>query len=146
MNGQMMKMKHKVFCSTITGRSMVSVFSHLLSHIPVSRCVTRKNWFNFGEDPNPDLTIFWVIIIHHWELWLNRYTARYVKKLWMDSDKTWWTGWVCNKDKLIRFWWRYKSGSGYQNYLITSATEGEGGYVFTTVCLSVCLCLCRISQ
>ena len=45
--------------------------------------------------------------------------ARYLKKLWTDSDETWWTGWVCDKGELIRFWWRSKSGSGYENYLIT---------------------------
>ena len=27
----------------------------------------------------------------------------YLKKLWMDSDETWLTGWVCDKDELIRF-------------------------------------------
>ena len=29
-----------------------------------------------------------------------------------------------------------------QKYLITSTTEGEGGYVFTHFCLSVSVCLC----
>ena len=42
----------------------------------------------------------------------------YLKKLWTDSDETWWTGWMCRKDQLIRFWWRSESGSGYENYLI----------------------------
>ena len=41
--------------------------------------------------------------------------AGYHKTLWTDSDKIWWTGWVCDKDKLIRFWWR--SGSEYENLL-----------------------------
>ena len=27
----------------------------------------------------------------------------YLKKLWRDSDETWWTGWVCGKDKLFDF-------------------------------------------
>ena len=26
------------------------------------------------------------------------------KKLEMDSDEILWTGWVCDKDELIRFW------------------------------------------
>ena len=32
-------------------------------------CVTRINWFDFGEDLNPDLAtiIFWVIL-YHWEI------------------------------------------------------------------------------
>ena len=27
-----------------------------------------------------------------------------LKKLWMDPDEILGTGWVCDKDKLIRFW------------------------------------------
>ena len=30
----------------------------------------------------------------------------------MDSDETWWTCWVCDKDELIRFLRGGKSGSG----------------------------------
>jgi len=30
--------------------------------------------------------------------------AGYLKKLWTDSNENWWTGWVCDKDELIRFW------------------------------------------
>ena len=30
--------------------------------------------------------------------------AGYLKKWWMDSDEILWTGWVCDKDELIRFW------------------------------------------
>ena len=30
--------------------------------------------------------------------------------------------------------------------VVTSATEGEGGYVFTPFCLFVCLSVYRISQ
>ena len=39
----------------------------------------------------------------------------YLKKLWADLDEI---CWMCGKDKLIRFWWRYESGFGYENYLI----------------------------
>ena len=28
-------------------------------------CVTRKNWFNFGEDPDP---IIFSVILHNWEM------------------------------------------------------------------------------
>uniref|UniRef100_UPI0035901625 uncharacterized protein isoform X2 n=1 Tax=Myxine glutinosa TaxID=7769 RepID=UPI0035901625 len=31
----------------------------------------------------------------------------YLKKLWMDSDETWWTRRLWDKDKLIRFWERH---------------------------------------
>ena len=34
-------------------------------------CVTRTNWFDFGEDLDPDIRIFQVIL-HHWEIgWKN---------------------------------------------------------------------------
>jgi len=36
----------------------------------------------------------------------------YLKKLWTDSDEIWWAVWVCDKDALIRFWWRSRSVSG----------------------------------
>ena len=28
----------------------------------------------------------------------------YVTKLWTDSNESWWTGWVCDKEELIQFW------------------------------------------
>ena len=28
----------------------------------------------------------------------------YLKKFWMDPDEILWTGWVCDKAELIRFW------------------------------------------
>ena len=28
----------------------------------------------------------------------------YLKKLWTNSDEAWWTGLLCDKDELIRFW------------------------------------------
>ena len=30
--------------------------------------------------------------------------AGYLKKLWTDSDEILWTGSLCDKDELIRFW------------------------------------------
>ena len=27
----------------------------------------------------------------------------YLKKLWTDSDETWWTCWVCDEEELISF-------------------------------------------
>ena len=67
----------------------------------------RTATLNFCEDPNPnpDLRIF-KVILHHWEIGRNRYIERYLKRLWMDSDETWWTGWVFDHNELIRFWWR----------------------------------------
>ena len=38
--------------------------------------------------------------------------------MWTDSDETWWTGWVCRKDEMIRCCWTSESGSGRENYLI----------------------------
>ena len=65
------------------------MFSHLSVCVPVSRisqkdlngfrrnfvdrlCVTRMNWLDFGEDPDPDLApgIF-LVILHHWEISLK---------------------------------------------------------------------------
>ena len=45
--------------------------------------------------------------------------AGYLKKLWMDPDETLWTRWVCDKEELIQFWWRSKSGS--DNFLSDSS-------------------------
>ena len=33
-----------------------------------------------------------------------RLCTGYLKKLWTDPDEIWWAGWLCDKDKLIRFW------------------------------------------
>ena len=41
-------------------------------------CMTRKNWFNFGEDPDPDLIVF-SVILHHREIRLNWYIAHLKK-------------------------------------------------------------------
>ena len=32
------------------------------------------------------------------------FCAGYLKKLWTDSDETWWAGWVCDEEELIQFW------------------------------------------
>ena len=57
-------------------------------------CVTRMSWFDFGEDPDPDLDLD--TIIFKWffasSCGRKRYIARYLKKLWTDSDVTWWIG------------------------------------------------------
>ena len=47
--------------------------------------------------------------------------ARCLKKLLTDSDEIWWAGWVCDTDKLIRFWWWSGSRSGYYNFLSDSS-------------------------
>ena len=62
-------------------------------------------------------------LVYHVCLW-----TRYLKRLWTDSDETWWKGWVCNKDKLITFCWRSGSGSGHEsfsNYLSDSSPLRE---------------------
>jgi len=82
-------------------------------------CVTRENRLDFGEDLDPDPTTrILKVILHIERSGKKRYIARYLKRLWTDSDETWWTGWVCRKDALIRFWWRSECGSGHENYLI----------------------------
>ena len=68
-------------------------------------CVTTKKWFNFGEDPNPDLIIFLSDSSPLRDRAKLIYGAWYLKKLWTNSNETWWTGWVCDHDKLFRFWW-----------------------------------------
>ena len=40
----------------------------------------------------------------------------YLKKLWTDPDENLWTGSVCDKDELIRFWCTSGSGSDYWNF------------------------------
>jgi len=42
----------------------------------------------------------------------------YLKKLWTDPDEILWTGLVCDKDELIRFWWRSRSGSDNENFWV----------------------------
>ena len=61
-------------------------------------CETRTNWLDC-EDPDPDPTarIFkWFFTIER-KGQKKRYIARYLKKLWTDSDETWWTSWVSTK-------------------------------------------------
>ena len=48
--------------------------------------------------------------------------AGYLKKLQTDPDEILWRGSVCDKGKLIRFWWRSESGSGYSNFLSDSSS------------------------
>jgi len=37
--------------------------------------------------------------------------AGYLKTLKTDLDEPWWTRWLCDKEELIRFWWRSESGN-----------------------------------
>ena len=48
----------------------------------------------------------------------------YLKTLWKDSNEIWWGGWVCDKDELIRCWWR--SGSDYWNFKSDSSPLRDG--------------------
>ena len=83
------------------------------------RCVTRTNRFDFGEDPDPDpATRIFKRFFTIERRGQKRYIARYLKRLWTDSDETWWAGWVCDEDELIRFCWRSGFGSEYDNFLI----------------------------
>ena len=55
----------------------------------------------------------------------------YLKKLWMDSDEILWTGWLFDKDELIRLWWRSGSGSGdeFFTWFFTIERWGQKLYV-----------------
>ena len=44
--------------------------------------------------------------------------AWYLKKLWTDSDGTWWTGWVCDKDELIRFLVKFRILIRIRNFFL----------------------------
>ena len=78
-------------------------------------CVTRPNWLDFGEEPDPATKIF-KVILYHWEIGPKTICSTYLKKLCTDSDETWWTRWVCDEEELIQFWWRSESGSGSDNF------------------------------
>ena len=52
-------------------------------------------------------------------------SAGYLKKLWTDTDEIWWAGSVCDKDELIRCWWR--SGSSYSNFFLAILHHWEMG-------------------
>ena len=47
------------------------------------------------------------------------YAYKALKKLWTNSNDTWWTHWVFHKEEMTRFWWRFRSG--YENFLSDSS-------------------------
>ena len=77
----------------------------------------KDKLIRFWWNPNPATGIK-KMILHHWKIGRKWYIARYFRKLWTDSDETWWTGWVCGKEKLNWFWWRSRSGSDYSNFKV----------------------------
>uniref|UniRef100_UPI00358E0789 tyrosyl-DNA phosphodiesterase 1 isoform X2 n=1 Tax=Myxine glutinosa TaxID=7769 RepID=UPI00358E0789 len=58
-----------------------------------------------------------------------------ISKLWTDSDDIRWTGWVCDEDELIRFWFRSESRSG-SSMGCKTYTGQPGGGMLSTVCHS----------
>ena len=65
------------------------------------------------------MTYFWVIFAKYRAMHDVSFVclcAGYLKKLWTDSDEILWTSLECDKDELIRFWWRSESGSGSDNF------------------------------
>ena len=102
--------------------------SHTFLYVCVCTGYLKTWWTGWVCDKDELIRFWWGSWSGYWnfksdssplrETGLNWYIARYLKKLWTDSDETWWTGCVCDKDELIRFWWRSESGSGYENYLI----------------------------
>ena len=119
-------------------------FAIYLSHTQewsVIMDITSSEWFIIGNIPlihhqsiqkvlpNPFLTNCQDFYLRHrrWTdfifipvclsvcLW-----ARYLKRLWTDSDETWWTGLVADINEMITFWWRSASGySGFLKWLFT---------------------------
>ena len=67
-------------------------------------CVTRENRLDFGEDTDTDRTTRILSDTSPLRDWAKNDISHNISMLWTDSDKTWWTGWVCRKDALIRFW------------------------------------------
>ena len=60
----------------------------------------------------------WLLEFFEWFFTIERsgqkqYIAWYLKKLWTDPDEMLWTGSVCDKDEMVRFWWRSGPGSVY---------------------------------
>ena len=67
----------------------------------LSVCVTRTNWFDFGEDPDLDTTTR--ILNDSSPLGatgLKRYVA-YLNKLWTDLADIWCVSWLGDEDKPI---------------------------------------------
>ena len=86
--------------------------------------VTRTTLLDFSEDPNLDLDLRnFKAILHLRVMGRKRHIARYLEKLWTDSDESWWAGWACYKEELIPFWWRSESGS--ENYFKRFFTNWE---------------------
>ena len=78
--------------------------------------MTRNNWFNFVQDPNPDpdLIIFYSDsspLRDRAKPIYNRISQNVVDRFGRNLV-------VCDKEELIQFWGRSESGSGYENYLI----------------------------
>ena len=62
--------------------------------------------------------------------------AGYLKTLWMVSDETWWTGWVCDdNNKPIRFWFRSGCRCGLTGGYKTLTVQ-PGGSMSSTECRS----------
>ena len=77
-------------------------------------------WRSRSESVNKN----WVIP-HHWEIEpkIMFSITWYFKKLWIDLDETWWTGWVWDKDELIRSWWR--SRSRFEKFFVIFLYHGD---------------------
>ena len=58
-------------------------------------CVTRTNWLDFGEDPDPDTRIF-KVILHHWAIRpktiYRKISQKFVDRLWQNlvDELIWW--------------------------------------------------------
>ena len=94
----------------------------------------KDELIRFWWNPNPATGIK-KMILRHWKIGRKWYIARYFKKMWTDSDETWWTGWVCGKEKLNWFWWRSRSGSDDSNFkVIFHHWEIGQKTIYSTIC------------
>ena len=88
-------------CEQVISKSCVWIWMKCGGHVG---CVTRKNCFNFGEDPNldPD-TIIFLILIRDFSPLRNvaKNDISHLKKLWTSSDKTLWMIWSDDNNKSI---------------------------------------------
>ena len=104
----------KIPANFFLGCKFWSISSRLLQDLHVSHIITCR----------ADVVIYWYTISDEYRvpLFITSTTeglsvclsvcffvcvrAGYLKRLRTDLDETWWRGWVCDKEKLSRFWWR----------------------------------------
>ena len=126
-------------------------------------CVTRTNWLDFGEDPDPTTGIF-KVMLHHWEMgpktMYRMISLKVVDELWQNEvDEL--VRWQEQADSIlvqVRIQIRPISGKQYVNYsawqryvlyrvpfCFVKLSISEWFFICLSVCLSVCTELSRFS-